>query len=264
MRVVLAGLAFLAWAGTPVSAADCVATDALGTSRVIAVSPTEYPRVGSMQYGQTLPLNDHEVVLTFDDGPLSPYTARVLDILKAQCVEATFFMVGAMAHQYPLLVRQAYDDGHSIGTHTQDHPVRSLPVERMTREIDEGIASIDQALGSIIEAAPFFRFPGLIHYSAIEEYLASKQIMIWSADVVADDWKRISPTQVLNRAVRRLERVGRGILLLHDIHRRTAVALPKLLAALKQRRFQIVHIIPEISQEHRFIAAPSMPWVGTP
>ena len=88
--------------------------------------------------------------------------------------------------------------------------------------------------------------------------------MIWSADVVADDWKRISPTQVLNRAVRRLERVGRGILLLHDIHRRTAVALPKLLAALKQRRFQIVHIIPEISQEHRFIAAPSMPWVGTP
>jgi peptidoglycan-N-acetylglucosamine deacetylase len=61
-----------------------------------------------------------------------------------------------------------------------------------------------------------------------------------------------------------LEKAGKGILLLHDIHRRTVVALPKLLAALKQRGFQIVHVIPTISQEPQLVAAPSMSWVGTP
>src|SRR5213080_575080 len=123
MRVVLAGFVFL-WASLPTtSAADCPGNpNALGTSRVIAVSRTEYPRVGSMQYGQTLALDDHEVVLTFDDGPLPPHTARVLDLLKAQCVQATFFIIGAMAHLHPSLVRRAYDEGHSIGTHTQNHP----------------------------------------------------------------------------------------------------------------------------------------------
>jgi peptidoglycan/xylan/chitin deacetylase (PgdA/CDA1 family) len=264
MRVVLAGLVFLS-ATLPVSAANCPANpNALGTSRVIAVSPTEYPRVGSMQYGQTLPLNDHEVVLTFDDGPVPPHTARVLDLLKAQCVHATFFIVGAVAHLHPSLVRRAYDEGHSIGTHTQDHPVRPISTESMEREIDVGIESTNEALGGIVKAAPFFRFPGLIHASAVEEYLASKEIMVWSADIVADDWKRISPAQVLNRAISRLDKAGKGILLLHDIHRRTVVALPKLLAALKQRGFQIVHVIPAISQEPQLVAAPSMSWVGTP
>ena len=115
MRLLIAGLAFLLWGVIPVSATDCPGNpNALGTSRVIAVSPTEYPRVGSMQYRGTLPLNDHEVVLTFDDGPSSPSTIRVLDILKAECVQATFFVVGGMAERYPSLVRRAYEDGHSL------------------------------------------------------------------------------------------------------------------------------------------------------
>ena len=53
--------------------------DALGTSRVITVDPAEHSRIGTMQYHETLPLADKEVVLTFDDGPLPPYTNRVLD-----------------------------------------------------------------------------------------------------------------------------------------------------------------------------------------
>jgi peptidoglycan-N-acetylglucosamine deacetylase len=264
MRVVLAGLVLL-WAGGSAAAGACPGNpNAVGTSRVIAVSPTEYPRVGSMQYGQNLALHDREVVLTFDDGPVPPHTARVLDLLKAQCVQATFFIVGAMAHLHPSLVRRAYDEGHSIGTHTQDHPVRALSTERMQREIDDGIQSTNEALGGIVKAARFFRFPGLIHPSAVEESLASKQIMVWSADIVADDWKRISPAQVFNRAITRLEKAGKGILLLHDIHRRTAVALPKLLTALKKRGFQIVHVIPEVSHEPQLVAAPSASWVGTP
>jgi peptidoglycan-N-acetylglucosamine deacetylase len=257
MRAVLAVFVLLWFTGAPLFASECPGNPvALGTSRVIAVSPTEYPRVGSMQYGQTLHLNDHEVLLTFDDGPLSPYTGRVLDILKTQCVQATFFIIGEMANSYPYLVRRAYDEGHSIGTHTEHHPLRSLSVENMKREIDEGIKSVNHALGIPVEASPFFRFPGLIHPSAVEDYLASKGIMVWSADVVADDWRRMSPAQVVKRALTRLEKAGRGILLLHDMQRRTASALPALLAALKDRQFRIVHAIPAIPHEPQVIARP--------
>src|ERR1700744_4338945 len=76
-------------------AADCPGNpNALGVSRTIVVDPSEHTRLGSLQYPESLPLNDHEVVLTFDDGPLPPYTSRILDTLASECVKATFFMVG--------------------------------------------------------------------------------------------------------------------------------------------------------------------------
>jgi peptidoglycan/xylan/chitin deacetylase (PgdA/CDA1 family) len=265
MRAVLVILVLLWFTGAPLFASECPDNpDALGTSRAIAVSPTEYPRVGSMQYSQTLPLDDHEVVLTFDDGPLSPYTSRVLDILKAQCVQATFFIIGQMAESYPYLLRRVRDEGHSIGTHTQDHPLKSLPVERMKQEIDDGIESVGRALGNPLEVAPFFRFPGLIHPVPVEDYLASKRIMVWSADLVADDWRRISPDQVLKRALIRLEKRGRGILLLHDMQRRTTLALPKLLAALKTQNYHIVHVVPATSHQPQATPAPTTTKVSAP
>src|SRR5215813_8288045 len=86
------------------SATDCPGhPDALGTSRVLVVDPVEHPRIGSMQYHETLPLADHEVVLTFDDGPLPPYSTRILETLASECVKATFFMVGRMAQGYPAI-----------------------------------------------------------------------------------------------------------------------------------------------------------------
>ena len=81
-------------AADPVRAAECQRkSDALGTSRTLVIDPTEHIRLGMMQYPETLPLAEREVVLTFDDGPLPPYTSRVLDILASECVKATFFLV---------------------------------------------------------------------------------------------------------------------------------------------------------------------------
>jgi peptidoglycan/xylan/chitin deacetylase (PgdA/CDA1 family) len=54
----------------------------------------------------SLPLADKEVVLTFDDGPVPRYSNQILDILAAQCVKATFFLVGEMARAHPLTVRR--------------------------------------------------------------------------------------------------------------------------------------------------------------
>src|SRR4051812_17027089 len=72
----------------PAAAADCPGNPAaLGVSRTIVVDPTEHALLGGLQYRESLPLNDREVVLTFDDGPLPPYTTRVLDILASECVK---------------------------------------------------------------------------------------------------------------------------------------------------------------------------------
>ena len=82
----------------------------------------EHPRIGTMQYAETLPLADGEVVLTFDDGPLPKYSNRILEILASQCVKATFFLVGRQAQANPEGVRKVRDAGHTVATHSQNHP----------------------------------------------------------------------------------------------------------------------------------------------
>jgi peptidoglycan/xylan/chitin deacetylase (PgdA/CDA1 family) len=227
-------------------AADCPGhPDALGTSRTLVVDPREHPRIGTMQYPETLPLRDHEVVLTFDDGPLPRYSNQILDILASQCVKATFFTIGRMAQASPEGVRKLREAGHSIGTHTQDHPLgmKRMPIERARQEVDDGIASVTAALGEGAPA-PFFRIPGLSRAEGVEDYLASLGVQIWSADFLADDWRHVSSSRVYDLAMKRLEEKGRGILLLHDIHARTVAALPRILHEMKARGYHIVHVVP--------------------
>jgi peptidoglycan/xylan/chitin deacetylase (PgdA/CDA1 family) len=233
------------------TAADCPGhPDALGTSRTLVVAPREHLRIGAMQYAETLPLEDHEVVLTFDDGPLPRNTHQILDILASQCVKATFFTVGQMARTYPEEVRKLRAAGHTVGTHSQTHPMnmKRLPIDRAQQEIDNGIASVTSALGSDVSPAPFFRIPGLSRTEGIEDYLASKGIQTWSADFPADDWRHISSSRVFEIAMRRLEDKRKGILLLHDIQARTVAALPKILHELKSRGYRIVHVMPATAE----------------
>jgi peptidoglycan-N-acetylglucosamine deacetylase len=231
----------------PVSAADCPGhPDALGTSRILVVDPKQHPRIGTMQYPETLPLEDHEVVLTFDDGPLPRNSDQILQILAAQCIKATFFEVGNMARAYPEGIRKLRDAGHTIGTHTQTHPLamNRMPIERAQKEVDDGIASVKAALGDDAGLlAPFLRIPGLARADALEQYLASKDIQVWSADFPADDWRHISSARVYDLAINRLEARGKGILLLHDIQARTVAALPKILQEIKARGYRIVHVV---------------------
>lgn len=241
-------------------AAECPGhPDALGTSRTLVVDPTEHPRIGTMQYPETLPLADHEVVLTFDDGPLPKHTKPILDILAAQCIKATFFVVGQMANAYPQTLREVRDAGHTIGTHTQHHPLRMnrMSIEQNKAEIDEGIASAAAALGDPAQVAPFLRIPGLLRSSEVEDYLTSRGIQTWSADFPADDWHRISPARVTQLAISRLEAKGRGILLLHDIQARTEKALPNILRELKARGYRIVHVVPATKDLPK---TPTAPW----
>jgi peptidoglycan/xylan/chitin deacetylase (PgdA/CDA1 family) len=149
-----------------------------------------------------------------------------------------------MAREFPRVVARIEAEGHTIGSHTETHPLpfaKAAP-ERAQREIADGIATLSGMLADPGRLAPFFRFPGLGRSSVQEVYLRSRSLSVWSTDVVADDWIGISPGEVAERALARLDRRGGGILLLHDIQRRTVAALPIILSELARRRYQVVHV----------------------
>jgi peptidoglycan/xylan/chitin deacetylase (PgdA/CDA1 family) len=242
------GLAALACvAAQNATAADCPGhPGAIGTSRTIVVDPRQYPIIGTMQYGKTLPLEDREVVLTFDDGPLPKYSNQILDILAAHCAKATFFLVGRQAQYNPEGVRKVRDAGHTVATHTQNHPtgMDRLPLDRSRQEIERGIASVTAALADGTAPAPFVRMPGLRTNDGIEQFARAKGLQVWSADFPADDWRDVSAARVFELAMKRLHAKGKGILLLHDIQPRTVAALPRILHELKVRGYRIVHVVP--------------------
>jgi peptidoglycan/xylan/chitin deacetylase (PgdA/CDA1 family) len=249
MRFVAAVFCCLAGGVAAASAGSCPGNpNALGTSRTITVEPGTIPLIGSIQYRSTLPLNDHEVVITFDDGPIPPYTNNILDTLAAECVKVTYFLIGRQAQEYPDLVRRIYNSGHTIGTHSQNHPLTfdRMAMPRLASEVDTGIASVKTALGDPRALAPFFRIPGLLRSTQVESYLATQSLAVWSADEVADDWfKGVTAQQIVRKALSRIEaKDHRGVLLLHDIHPATALALPTLLRELKTKGYRIVQAVP--------------------
>ncbi|MCK1713095.1 MULTISPECIES: polysaccharide deacetylase family protein [unclassified Bradyrhizobium] len=246
--------------GTPAAlAADCPGhPDALGTSRTLVVDPHEHPRIGTMQYRETLPLKDHEVVLTFDDGPLPKYSNQVLQILADECIKATFFIIGGQAKANPEGVRKLVTAGHTVGTHSMTHPLTfdRMPIEKANAEINGGIEWTSAAMTDPSALAPFFRIPGLMRAEGVENLLISRGIQVWSADFPADDWRHVSPDRVYQLAIQRLEAKGKGILLLHDIQARTVAALPKIIRDLKARGYRIVHVVPATADRPATPTAP--------
>ncbi len=143
-------------------------------------------------------------------------------------------------------VRRIFGEGHTIGTHSEDHPVRfgKLLPPLVEWEIDKGILDVGTAVGDPRQVAPFFRVPGLARSDIIESELAARILINFSSDTVADDWHhRISPKKIMALAMKRLEARGKGILL-HDIHPATVTALPGILKNLRERGFHVVHVVP--------------------
>jgi peptidoglycan/xylan/chitin deacetylase (PgdA/CDA1 family) len=229
-------------------AADCPRQGTLGTSRILAVDAATTPRVGLKSFPQTLPLADHEVVLTFDDGPWPPTTPLVLAALAHECVRATFFLIGKPASEYPDLVRRIAVEGHSIGHHTWSHrSLMRIPPGETTEEIDRGIAAVELALHGVagnVPSTPFFRFPGFESTPATLELLQSRGIAVFGADLWAGDWMTMTPQHELKVLTGWLAKARRGIILLHDPKERTAVMLPAFLRYLRDNGYRVVHLVP--------------------
>lgn len=231
-----------------VHAAPCPRPATLGTSRILTVGAKTTPRVGIQNFPQTLPLEDHEVVLTFDDGPRPVTTPRVLSALARECVRATFFLVGKSASEYPELARRTAAEGHTVATHTWSHP--SLPLlttDAAIEEINHGISAVEMALhgtATTTPSTPFFRFPNFESTPATLDILQSRGIMVFGADLVANDWNKMTPTQEFKLITDRLKAAGKGIILFHDAQARTAAMMPAFLRYLRHNGYHIVHVVP--------------------
>lgn len=244
----LAALAFvclLAIAARPALAA--CGPDKLGTLRVMSVDPRTTPRVGTKQFPQTLALGEREVVLTFDDGPLPATTTRVLNALAAECVRATFFLVGRNAAASPELVRRIAREGHTVAHHSFSHPIMTrMSFDNALADIDRGLAADEAALNgkaSTAPSTPFFRFPGFAHTPALLANLEQRGIAVFGADLWASDWNIMTPEQELRLVTGRLEQAGRGIILFHDTRAQTAAMVPAFLRWLKTHDYKVVHIV---------------------
>lgn len=240
----------LALGGTAHAAtADCPRKDTLGTSRTLTVDAASFPRVGLKSFPDTLPLRDKEVVLTFDDGPWPATTKKVLQALAQECVHATFFLVGKPASEHPDIVKLIAASGHTIGHHTWSHPILSRIAEKdAIGQIDRGIAADEKALhgaDTTKPTTPFFRFPGFASTPALLDYLQSRHIAVFGADLWASDWLEMSPKQELELLITRLNEAHKGIILLHDTKARTAAMLPEFLRYLRENDYHVVQVVPK-------------------
>jgi peptidoglycan/xylan/chitin deacetylase (PgdA/CDA1 family) len=213
-----------------------------------SVGAKSTPRVGRKEFPSTLPLQDKELVLTFDDGPWPTTTPKVLDALKRECVLATFFLLGRNAQAHPAIARRELADGHSIGHHSFSHPLlKRMALGKAEAESSRGIAADELALHGKRRSdptSPFFRFPGFASSPALLDYVNDRGMEVFGAAVWASDWLARTPEQKLHLVLTRIAMAGRGILLLHDTKAQTARMLPALLRALKQRGYRIVHVVP--------------------
>jgi len=230
-------------------AAPCPGNNqALGTERVLEVDAKTTPRVGRKHFPTTLPLRRKELVLTFDDGPWPGTTPKVLDALKAECVRATFFLLGKNVEAAPALARRTLAEGHSIGHHTYSHPLLDrMPLAKAEAEINHGIEEDEYAVFGQRRTAPvtpFFRFPGFASTKPLLDRLADRGIVVFGADVWASDWDAMSADEELRLILGRIEQIDHGIVLFHDTKVQTAQMLPALLRELKKRGYRIVHVVP--------------------
>jgi peptidoglycan/xylan/chitin deacetylase (PgdA/CDA1 family) len=220
----------------------CANPDALGVSRVVVVDTTGGPGFGFLQFKQLDFLTDKEVVLTFDDGPW-PTTPSVLKSLAEECTKAVFFPIGKHSTYHPEILKQVAAAGHTVGSHTWSHAhldSKKLSEAQVKEEIEKGFSAIKLALGA--NPAPFFRFPALQNNQASVEYLGSRNIAMFSCDIDSFDYKSKDAAQIINTVMTKLDKQGKGIILMHDFQKHTAEALPALLRRLKAGGYKVVQM----------------------
>ncbi len=184
--------------------------------------------------------SDKVFALTFDDGPWPVYTRKILQILKENNVEATFFMVGHEVRARPDVARAVRDAGHAIGNHSWDHPSRPRDPIMQVMRTD---AIIQKELGF---RPTFFRPP----YGLMKNGMAGQAmklhdpVLLWSAD--STDWKKPGAARIVSNVVN--EASPGGISLMHDgggDRYQDVEALPIIISTLRSQGYRFV-TIPEL------------------
>src|SRR5580658_2851424 len=226
----------------------CNNPNAIGLSRIVQIDTTGGPAFGTEHFKQYDFLRDKEVVLTFDDGPWPDNTPMVLKALQDNCIKATFFEIGEHATWRPDLSKLLSDAGMTVGSHTWSHKdlaknPYAKDIEQAKQEIEMGVSAVTMSAGTPI--APFFRFPDLQQPPDLITYLGTRNIATFSTDIDSFDFKIHKPDDVIKSVLTKLQKNGKGIVLMHDFQHGTAEALPELLHQLKLNGYKIVHMVPK-------------------
>lgn len=195
-------------------------------------------------------LANKQVLLTFDDGPHATHTYTVMNALGSVNAKGLFFVLGRSVKARPGVLKDIAARGHSVGSHSVTHPClpatrqcagsngRMLSAAEAQREIIGGHRAIVDVLGWV---DPFFRFPYGASSPALSQFLRDRGVaeFFWSVD--SNDWRSSqTPSSIVRNVMRDLNARGRGVLLFHDIHRRTAEAMPSLMRELYFGGYSVV------------------------
>jgi peptidoglycan/xylan/chitin deacetylase (PgdA/CDA1 family) len=186
------------------------------------------------------------IALTFDDGPNATLTPKLLDMLAARHLKATFFVVGQNAADYPEILKRAVKEGHEIANHSWSHPnLGKMSDEAVRRELQK----TDDAIVAAIGKRPTLMRPPYGSITAhqkkwIHEELGYR-IIIWDVDPL--DWKRPGPSVVTARILK--ETVQGSIVLAHDIHAPTIEAMPATFDQLMKKGFKSVTVTELLAME---------------
>ena len=183
--------------------------------------------------------------ITFDDGP-SPWTGAVLDILAAEGVPATFFVLGVNVEQHPELVQRAHAEGHAVGIHGMDHSKLTRAAVPAIEQQVRGVTGLLERLG--VAPAPVYRTPHGCKSPGVLAVARQHGLTLWAWSRGVWDTDRPAPAVLVRRATR-LARSGM-VLLLHDgrgVERQPDItpmldALPAILRELKRRGFAFVRV----------------------
>jgi len=179
------------------------------------------------------------IALTFDDGPSATLTPKLLDLLAAHHIKATFFVIGENVAEHPEIVARAAREGHEIGNHSWSHP-------NLAKMSDDNVRSqlrrTDDAIRGATGNRPTLLRPPYGSITAREKRWIHDEfgyrIILW--DVDPNDWKRPGPAVVRSRILK--ETQPGSIVLSHDIHPGTIEAMPSTFDALKAKGFKFVTV----------------------
>jgi len=228
------------------ASANCPNPNAIGVSRVVEIDTTGGPGFGFEHFKDHDFLRQKEVVLTFDDGPWPGNTPQVLKALEAHCTKAIFFVIGQHSMWHPDILRQVAEAGHTIGTHTFSHKdlsSNSLDDAKRKAEIEMGISATRRSLGEQADKlGSFFRFPALRHPPEMMKYVGERNLGVWSTDIDSFDFKLKGTDKLVPSLMKKLEKHGKGIVLMHDFQKNTAQAAMDLLNQLKAGGYKMVQV----------------------
>lgn len=213
------------------------------SSTPLAVVPTEMPYATPGASGKFVhnkcQVEGPYVAISFDDGPHPTLTPKLLDILKARNVKATFYVIGKNVAQYPEIVKRMVAEGHEVGNHTWNHPsLTKLSAATVANEIQKTTRAIIDACGI---APTTMRPPYGATNAALNKRMAQEfglPVILWSVD--PQDWKIRRASHVSNHLIQHT--TAGDILLAHDIHPSTVEAMPATLDALLAKGYKFATV----------------------